>query len=126
MNNSQNQNWKFGFGLLAGALVGYWLNSDKGRRVRTEIQNNASVYGEQAAEYVKHQADTISETANKYYEQGKEVIDTAATAVKHTFAKQVDQVADEAEQVVEATETKVKSGIDRARRNIKNSAENLA
>jgi gas vesicle protein len=126
MDNPQNQNWKFGFGLLAGALVGYWLNSDKGRRVRTEIQNNASVYGEQAVEYVKNQADTISETANKYYEQGKEVLDNATTTVKQTFAKQVDHVADEAEQVVEATETKVKSGIDRARRNIKNSAENLA
>lgn len=44
MSDQRNQNWKLGFGLLAGALAGFWLNSDRGRRVRSDFQQSAVEY----------------------------------------------------------------------------------
>lgn len=123
MSDQKNQNWKLGFGLLAGAIAGYWLNSEQGRRVRSELQTTATDYSNKAGSYIKEQAEVINTTASQYIDQSKEALQSAATTVKNKFTSSVDQVADEAEDAVERTETKLKRGISTARKNVKNSAE---
>ncbi|WP_367390465.1 hypothetical protein [Lewinella sp. LCG006] len=126
MSDQKNQNWKLGFGLLAGALAGYWLNSNQGRRVRKEMQTSAIEYTNQATEYIKTQADSLSSTASEYFDQSKEAVQQAAQTVKNKFTSNVDDLADQAEEAVEQTETKLKRGISAARKNVKNSAEAIA
>ena len=123
MSDQKNQNWKLGFGLLAGALAGYWLNSNQGRRVRKEMQTSAVEYTNQATEYIKTQADSLISTASEYFDQSKEAVQQVAQTVKNKFTSNVDDLADQAEEAVERTETKLKRGISAARKNVKNSAE---
>jgi len=121
MSDQKNQNWKLGFGLLAGALAGYWLNSNQGRRVRKEMQTSAVEYTNQATDYIKTQAENLSSVAGEYIDQGKEAVQHAAHAVKGKFTSNVDELADEAGEAVERTEDKLQRGISTARKNVKNS-----
>ena len=123
MSDRNDQNWKLGFGLLAGALLGYWLNSNQGRRVRAEMRDTATAYGEQAANYVREQADNIQQTTQQYYEQGKAIVDDTTTAVKNTFTSQVDNLAEEAINVTDNVESGIKKGIKKARTKVNNIAE---
>ncbi len=123
MSDQKNQNWKLGFGLLAGALAGYWLNSNQGRRVRKEMQTSAVEYTSQATDYIKTQAENLSSVAGEYIDQSKEAVQQAALTVKNKFTHNVDELADQAEDALELTESKLKRGISTARKNVKNSAE---
>lgn len=126
MSNQSNQNWKIGLGVLAGAAFGYWLNSDQGRRTREQAQAGAQEYGEKAVNYVNEQASNISETANEYFEQGKAAAVNVADKVKSTLTSNVDEVADTAMNTIEEAEKEMKKGMDRARRNIKKAAKEMA
>ena len=125
MKDSSNQNWKFGFGLLAGALAGYWLNSDHGRRVRSEIKDTAVEYSEKASDYVKEQASAVSEAANQYYQQGVEAVQSAKTVFSNTAEEKIDQVANRAEAMVESAESDLKKGINKARTSLNHHAETI-
>ena len=127
MKNSskQNQNWKFGFGLLAGALAGYWLNSDHGRRVRREVKDTAAEYGEKATAYVKEQASAVSEAANEYYQQGMSAVQSAKEAFTNTAESELDRVAAEAQAAVDEAESSMKKGFEKARKAINHKAETI-
>lgn len=123
MKDSSNQNWKFGFGLLAGALAGYWLNSDHGRRVRSEIKDTAVEYGEKASEYVKDQVNAAGEAANHYYQQGVEAVQSAKSTFGNSAEAQIDKMADRAETMVEDAESGLKKGITKARKQLNGETE---
>lgn len=61
MEKSTKEKIALGLGLIAGGALGYWLNSDKGREVRSEAADKANEYGRKA----KEQADQISENLNR-------------------------------------------------------------
>lgn len=123
MKDSSNQNWKFGFGLLAGALAGYWLNSDHGRRVRNEVKDTAVEYGEKASEYVKEQVSAAGEAANHYYQQGVEAVQSARSAFSNSAEEQIDKMADRAETMVESAESNLKKGIKKAHKTLNGETE---
>ena len=97
MENSNNSNWKLAVGVLAGAIAGYWLNSDKGRRVRSELQDTATQYGNQAVTYVKDQANTVGQVANDYYQKGVDAVQSAKTTIAEAVNSNVNAAANQAD-----------------------------
>ena len=117
MSNSNNSNWKLAFGLLAGAAAVISLNSDKGRRVRQEFQEQAVDYKNQTTDYLQRQAENVGQ----YYEQGKQALASTVENVKQSISSTTEMVADAAHDQVATTESKVQKGISRAKRKVQNS-----
>jgi hypothetical protein len=109
-NRNSNTRWALGFGLLAGAAIGYYLNSNDGRRVRNNMANEFNDYGEQiggiateagrlASNYAReaqHQgqqfastarnkANEFGETARESVNSGKDWVTTKASSVKSSI-----------------------------------------
>ena len=75
MKNTERNNTNnliFVGGIIAGAAVGWWLNSDKGRKFRTE-----------SGKIITDQASTLKDVANEKY------ID-----VKHAASEKYSEVQD--------------------------------
>ena len=126
MSNRSNQNLKLGLGILAGAALGYWLNSDQGRKTRTEVANKAEEYGNQAATYVKEQANSLGSQVNDYYEQGRSAVANAAETVRTTLSTSTPTPNETAYGVIDDVEDQLKKGIERARKKIVNATEKVA
>lgn len=83
--------WKFwaafGVGVAAGAALALIYAPQTGERTRRQLRRGF----EDAGEYIRDTADTVSERATKYVKKGKEavgdVVDSAQTVV--TAAKRV-------------------------------------
>lgn len=114
MANNRNQNWKIGLGVLAGAAFGWWLNSEQGRKVRTQVQDGAQDLGQQATTFVRDQAENV----NHYYLQGKEAVTNAAETVREAVQRNFSQAADQAEEAVDQAGGSMKKGINRAKKKV--------
>jgi gas vesicle protein len=81
----------FTIGVAAGAAVALLYAPQSGERTRRQVRRKL----EDATDYVKDTADTISEHATKAYKVGKgaveEALDTAST-VYDSAAKKVQQI----------------------------------
>jgi gas vesicle protein len=81
----------FGIGVAAGAAVALLYAPQSGERTRRQVRRKL----EDASEYVKDTAETISEHANKAYKVGRgaveDALDTASTAYD-AAAKRVQSI----------------------------------
>lgn len=66
-----NNNSKMLLALGAGALIGYYLNSDKGRKVRKDAANNIQETAKQASVKMTEVAETAKTAINEVAGQAK-------------------------------------------------------
>jgi gas vesicle protein len=136
MSKRTNEKVALGLGLIAGGLVGYWLNSDQGREVRTDVADKASDYSEKAKEQAENlsqnlnqqatqisdrlntQAQHLSENLNRTVEQGRNYLNQATETVRSQFQS--------AEQGAEDMSSDFKAGVDYALKNIQKQAKALS
>lgn len=112
---SNNSGWIFLTGLATGAVVGYLINSDKGRQVRHEAASKATEYGGQARDYAQEKLSTASSTVSSIIERGKAYA-AEVSAKLHEHAK---QGAEQAQDVVEGAEDAFQRGANRAKSHLR-------
>lgn len=111
----------FGLGVLAGAAIGYWLNTEQGKAVRRQATGKANELGQVAAEYIKENAEQLKQTATSTLEQGQNIANKLATQAKDT----INNAADTAEDRLDTANHSLQNGISKARRKIETETEKL-
>lgn len=108
---SNNSGWIFLAGLATGAVVGYLINSDKGREVRNEATSKAMEYGEQAKNYAVDKYNNAASTVGSIIEKGK----AFASEVSEKLQERIKTGSEEAVTAVEDAETAFQRGANRAK-----------
>jgi len=121
-----------GIGIIAGSALGLYLNSDKGRKARKVASNKINEFGDKASVMARENAERISKIANEKAHQFTDgvahTVDRSRKWVDDVSGRIVERMAhneEEAEEVVEETESPVKSGMSKARRKIDKKAKDL-
>lgn len=112
---SNNSGWIFLAGLATGAVVGYLINTDKGREVRNEAASKAMEYGEQAKSYAVDKYSNAASTVSNIIEKGK----AYATEVSAKLLERIKSGSDEAVSAVEDAESAFQRGANRAKSQIR-------
>ena len=135
MSKRTNEKVALGLGLIAGGVLGYWLNSDQGREVRTDVADKAVDYSQKAkeqtdqlsqnlnqqatqiSERLNNQAQYLSENLNRTVDQGRSYLAQATETVRSQFQS--------AEEGAEDMSKDFKAGVDYALKNIQKQAKAL-
>lgn len=72
-----NKGLALGLGLLAGAAIGYYLNSNEGRKVRSNIAAEFNEYGEQIGGIASEAGRMAGNYANEARFQGQQFASSA-------------------------------------------------
>ena len=83
-----------GMAALAGAAIGYWLNSDKGRTFRKETSTKIEDTAAQAKTYLQEGSEEIRKVADSLVEKGQhnlQHISQQARAAMQEVVKAGDQ-----------------------------------
>lgn len=113
-NESNNSGWIFLAGLATGAVLGYLVNSDKGREVRTEATNKALELSEQARTVAQDKWSTAASTVNSIIEKGK----AYASDVSSKLQSRISSSADAAEEAVDHAESAFQQGANKAKAHV--------
>lgn len=76
---SNNSFWALGVGILAGAAIGYYLNSDKGREVRANVKSEFDDYTDQLGGIANEAGKLASNYAREAQYQGRQFVDNTKT-----------------------------------------------
>ncbi|MCB0568302.1 MAG: YtxH domain-containing protein [Phaeodactylibacter sp.] len=124
MKDKTRERVALGLGLMAGAALGYFLNSDKGRAVRKDANEKMVQFGEEASVRISHltdeakvKAQAFSETITHAVDEGKEYLTHVGENLKKKFSK--------AEESIENASEDFKAGMKYALRNIQKKAKEL-
>ena len=110
-SESNNSSWIFLAGLTTGAVVGYLINTDKGRQIRTEAANKAVEYGSQASTFAQEKLSSASSTVSDILEKGK----AYASEVSAKLQERIKSGAQVAQEEIEETENAFQRGANRAK-----------
>ena len=94
-------------GVLAGAAIGYWLNSDQGRITRTKAAEVASEGLSTAKTVAVEQIATVKDTAGELVAQGIEATQNALNTVQTKTTTVSDIINDSFEKGVSKAKKKV-------------------
>jgi gas vesicle protein len=121
-----------GIGIIAGSALGLYLNSDKGRKARKIASNKINEFGDKASAIARERADQISKLAQEKAHQFSEgVAHTVESSrkwvddVSDRIVARMTHVEEEAEELVEETESHIESGMSKARQNIDKKTKDL-
>lgn len=117
-----NNGWKFGLGLLAGAAVGYWLNSEQGRKVRKDTGDQINKYSNQATDYTKEKMDVAQNTLNNTIEKAQDLLHSLTDYAKNTISR----TSNSAEAALEKAESSLEKGMNKAKKKVANNAKATA
>lgn len=110
-SESNNSGWIFLAGLATGAAVGYLINTDKGRQLRSEAASKASEYGTQASTYAQEKFSSAASTVSDILEKGK----AYASEVSTKLQERIKSGAQVAQEEVKETENAFQRGANRAK-----------
>lgn len=108
---SNNSGWIFLAGLATGAVVGYLINTDKGRQLRSDAATKAVEYGSQASTYAQEKLASTASTVSSILEKGK----AYASEVSAKLQEHIKSGAEVAQDKIEETETAFQRGANRAK-----------
>ena len=108
MSNNRNS-FGFWFGLAAGAALGYYANTQKGRQYIAQAQNKANDVAGQLNDQAQTQWNTIKDKATNATEQGK----SYASSLTDNVKTKIDQFSAEAK----AQKAEVQSAFERGKAN---------
>lgn len=131
-DRGSNNGWKIGLGLIAGAALGYWLNTEQGKKVRRETSDQINTYGNKASTFTKekysqaqegmnHAVNQAQSGLNSAIERGQELLNELSTYAKNTISR----TADKAEASVETASNSLEKGIKKAKSKVNKKANNL-
>jgi gas vesicle protein len=119
-NESNTSGWIFLAGLATGAVVGYLLNTDKGRQLRTEAATKAVEYGEQARTVAQDKWSSASSTVNSIVEKGK----AYAADVSSKLQERLSSATATAKQTADEAESSFQKGANKAKARVNELATN--
>ncbi|MCB0662825.1 MAG: YtxH domain-containing protein [Saprospiraceae bacterium] len=99
MKQSTKVGLGIGFGLIAGGLVGYYLNSDEGRVARRKTKKKIAKMEKQARKNLAQQSEQFSQKANEIIENARTSLSgmvTKANSAIETAGDKAEHFADEA------------------------------
>lgn len=99
-----NSGWIFFAGIATGAVLGYLLNTDRGRQLRTE-------YADSAKQAIQHGWENASTSVQSAIEKGKHY----ASDLSGKLQTKLNRASDAAHEGVEAAESAFQRGSDRAK-----------
>jgi len=120
-DQKSNNGWKVGLGLLAGAAVGYWLNSEQGKKVRQQAAEQTNNYSQKAAEFTKEKTAVAQSKLDRAIDRAQDLLHELTTYAKETVAHTADTV----ETNLEKAESSLEKGIQKAKNRIKRKADEL-
>jgi len=116
-----NQRRIFGLGLVAGAALGYWLNTDKGKAFRIDVAKTVGEYSDELSALAKENAMKLSGNLATAMEGGQNWVSGAKGKLKSS----IHELADTAEHVVDEAATKLETGLEKARQKVKENTVKL-
>lgn len=111
----------FLLGAAVGAAAGYYLNSESGRKLRTDTSNKANELAEKAESKTKEGIHQFKTGFHSAVEKSKEVLHDAKDNVKEKFAK----LEDKSERVLDTAESAYRKGAEEARSRINQKASEI-
>lgn len=111
----------FLLGAAVGAAAGYYLNSESGRKLRTETSNKANELAEKAETRTKEGLSQFKTGFDSAVEKSKEVISDASESVKDRLA----QFEGKSEKVLDKAENAYRKGAEEARSRINQKASEI-
>lgn len=111
----------FGLGLVAGAAIGYWLNSEKGKAFRKDMATMAGEYSDELSVVARENALKLSNNLSSAMEGGQSWVGDAKGKVKTS----IHELADTAEHTVDDVADKLETGLEKARRRVQENAAKL-
>lgn len=117
-NNTESNNnsgWIFLAGLATGAVVGYLINSDKGRQVRNEAATKVVEYGGQARDFAQEKVATAASTVSSIIEKGK----AYASEVSAKLQEHIKSGSEDAQGMVEDADTAFQQGANKAKNHLR-------
>lgn len=113
-DRGSNSGWKFGLGLLAGAALGYWLNTEQGRKVRKDTSDQITTYSNQAAGYTKEKVNAAQNSLNSTLEKAQDLLHSLTDYAKNTISR----TASSAESTLEKAESSLEKGMNKAKNKV--------
>ncbi len=128
MKDRTRERVALGLGLLAGAAIGLFLNSDKGRKIRHDAGERVNELSEKARDEFNHLSDEARARAERLSKDVNQAVDRSREFVSSTS----ESIKGKAQWLRGATEEKLdvvnkdfKAGVDYALKNIKKRAKEL-
>lgn len=115
-----DRNMKLIFGVAAGAALGYWLNSDQGRRVRAQAKDTSLETLDKVKSVAAEQVDQAKSTIGKVVEQGVEITQSALQRMQSTTNEQVNRVQSTMHESLAKGVKKAKRHIDELNHQLEN------
>lgn len=122
MNNDNKAFIGLAIGLFAGAVAGYYLASDDGKKMRKKAAKKAKKLEEQAKTALKEQAEVLTTKFNEVATNAQNYVNEATETAKTKYATYKNQ----AEDVMEDTESSFQKGINSAKAKIATKADKVA
>lgn len=108
--NNSNSLFALGFGLLAGAAIGYYLNSNEGRKMRKNVQSELNEYGEQIGGIANEAGKLAGNYAREAKFQGQQLANSARTKANE-FAESTRETINTGKDWVNSKANEVKSSV---------------
>ena len=115
---SKRKNRLFGLGLIAGAALGYWLNTEQGKATRRQVQQQAGELGQKTSEVIGDNTEKLKSQLTKVIEDGRHLVEQLAGQAKQVVSNTAEQV----DETVDDTSSSLQKGMKRAKQKIKNAA----
>ena len=82
----------FGFGILTGAAIGYWLNTDKGKAFRKDVATMVGEYSDEISALAKDNALKLGSNFSTAMEDGQTWVSGAKGKLKTSIHELADTV----------------------------------
>ena len=110
-NESNHSGWIFLAGLATGAAIGYLINSDRGRQVRSDAAHKAVELSEQARSMAQSKLSSVAGTVSSILEQGK----AYAAEVSNKLQEKIGSASGAAQEGVQKAESAFERGAEKAK-----------
>lgn len=98
----------FGIGLLAGAALGYWLNTENGKKVRRQVGQTVHEMGQQTASFVQEKGAKVQQTLEDAAEKGTKIVDELVTQAKESITASTEATTEKVEDAGESLNKGIK------------------
>ncbi len=111
----------FGLGILAGAAIGFWLNSEKGKAFRADLAQKTSEYSDELSAMARENAMKLSGNLSTAMEDGQNWVSGTRGKLKSS----IKGLADTADHTIDEVADKLETGLEKARNKVKENASKL-
>jgi gas vesicle protein len=114
MSKKNNSRWAFGLGLLAGALAGYYLNSNQGREWRRRTRQQVNEMTQEVSDRAREQFNQLTDKVEALTRKAQSYFDN----LTHSAEEKVEKAKHAADEVAEEVKSSFQKGVDKARRKV--------